>query len=528
MIGDEKPTPCCNSLRTYLIPHTSANVIRWDMLVILDIIASLIVIPLRIGFDLRESYAWLGPDLFMDLVFVADIVVMFFKSYDEDGEVIKNRELIGWRYLKGDFVRDIVSTFPIEYIGLAFGSSHPAYRANRLIRIARLADFLFSWEKNSSLKPSIIGILKSIFIIVYMSHFVGCVFHLVTLVESSTASFTSTPNFSQRSLASRYLRSFYWALVSLTGYNASTPESQLECIMAVIVTIVSIALFGTIIGTFGNLLTNLDSSKLYFRQKMDGINDYMKYKKIPDELADDVRSYYNYMWKSGKGLEQNDAVDRLPLHLRQKMNFHMNYYSIRGVYLFADVQDDMAFMKEIVKSLRPRIGLPNSYVVKKGELGTEMFFISRGELNVVTEEGMVVFTLREGMFFGEIALLYKTKRTASIVARTFCDMYILSKEEFAKVMRKFPTQSHGIKDIAKQRFDAIVEGERKKEEADREALQAELEAEADAEIEAERAEAVEAAEATEAETDVDTNDGNDGLAAPDEQEQAPTTAVMPQ
>jgi len=456
--------------KPFVVSHTGKFLYVWDIVIIADIVASLVIVPLRIGFNLQDRNSWIGLDIFMDLLFVADIVLTFFKTFDDAGETVDDRELIRWRYLKGTFVMDVISTFPADYIVMAALPDRviPATRVNRILRLRRLADFLLSWEKNSSLKPSVIGILKSIFMIMYMSHFTACIFHGVTIIEDSSPSFTSTRNpiFKRRGLTSRYLRSFYWALVSLTGYNASTPVSWLECSLAVLVTITSIAVFGTIIGTFGNLLTNLDSSKLYFRQKLDAINDYMRYKKIPEELQDEVRQYYNYMWKSGKGLEQNEAVDRLPVVLRTKMNFHMNHHSIRKVSLFEGVAGDLEFMGEIVKSLRPRIGLPNSYIVKKGEYGTEMFFISRGELNVVIDSGIVVSTLKEGMFFGEIALLYKTRRTASIVARTFCDMYILTKDEFARVMRRYPDQSRGIKEEAKKRYDKLMADEKAKEEAE--------------------------------------------------------------
>jgi len=152
------------------------------------------------------------------------------------------------------------------------------------------------------------------------------------------------------------------------------------------------------------------------------------------------------------------------------MSVFLNSEIIKKVPLFQQCKDDQEFITEIVKNLKARVSLPNSFVVRKGEMGTEMYFISRGELNVVNEDDKVVFTLKDGGFFGEIALLYDTKRTASIVARTYCDMFILTKDDFKKVMKKFPAQSKGIKEIAKERFQNIVDAEKKKEEEARRIL----------------------------------------------------------
>ena len=44
-----------------------------------------------------------------------------------------------------------------------------------------------------------------------------------------------------------------------------------------------------------------------------------------------------------------------------------------------------------------------------------MFFINRGTVEVVSEDGTVVFaSMNEGKFFGEISLVFSCPRTASI------------------------------------------------------------------------------------------------------------------
>ena len=48
-------------------------------------------------------------------------------------------------------------------------------------------------------------------------------------------------------------------------------------------------------------------------------------------------------------------------------------------------------------------------------LSFQMFFINRGMVEVVSEDGTVVFaTMNEGKFFGEISLVFSCPRTASI------------------------------------------------------------------------------------------------------------------
>ena len=458
--GKDKPEPL-------LIMHDSPCREHWDFVFFIAITAILIEVPFRIGFDIHAWESWLAVDVVTELLLIANIVINCLTSFEVDGDVVKARSEIVKRYVKSFFfVTDIISAFPVEILlGPILMEYTPLYTVNRLFLFARFLEFFVTWEKFSRWKPSVVRIAKSTFVVMYLAHVVGCALHLVIVVEGHAAErgFTGTDHFLDRNMGSRYLRSFYWSFVTMTGYSNTHPHTETEVVFCIIVTIVGISLFATIIGTVGSLVTNLDSSKLFFRQKMDSVNDYMAYKHIPDELQNEVRSYYRYLWKSGKGLDNNKVMDELPAYLRNKMSLCLNRQIIQRVPLFQDCKDDDDFISEVVKYLKPRVCLPNSYVVRKGETGMEMYFVSRGELNVVGDDQHVIFSLADGGFFGEIALLYDTKRTASIVARTYCDMYILTKDDFTKVMKKFPAQSKTIREIARERFDKIVEDERRRE-----------------------------------------------------------------
>jgi CRP-like cAMP-binding protein len=429
----------------------------WDLCMFLDIVVICVVVPLRIGFLLFEWEEWLPVDITVDLLLFLDIFVNALSSFEHDGEEVTNPRDIFRRYVRNWFILDVLSVVPLEVFGpLLVTAYHPALRANRLIRVGRLIEYFNSWERVSSLKPSVIRICKSIFVVLLLAHFIGCIFHLIILLEGDDAKpdFTGTVDIHGKTLGSRYIRSFYWSFVTMTGYNNTNPTTQVETVFSIFVTLTGISLFATIIGTVGSLVTNLDSSKLYFRQKMDGVNDYMKYKKIPDELQSEVRNYYLYLWKSGKGLDKNKVLDDLPPYLKNKMDIYLNRELIQKVPLFEACKSDNEFINEVIKLLKPRICLPNSFIVRKGDTGTEMYFVLRGELNVVNNEQKVVTTLCDGSFFGEIALLEDTKRTASIVARTYCDILILTKEDFQIVLHKFPQHVAGIQTIANERWQS--------------------------------------------------------------------------
>jgi CPA1 family monovalent cation:H+ antiporter len=56
--------------------------------------------------------------------------------------------------------------------------------------------------------------------------------------------------------------------------------------------------------------------------------------------------------------------------------------------------------------LESQIFLPGDYIIYKGDIGDEMYFIAEGSVFLLTEDKQVVTSrLGKGGFFGEIAIL---------------------------------------------------------------------------------------------------------------------------
>ncbi len=65
--------------------------------------------------------------------------------------------------------------------------------------------------------------------------------------------------------------------------------------------------------------------------------------------------------------------------------------------------------------------------------GEEMYFIDSGEIQIVktTEDVVVnVVSLGSGDFFGEMALITGSRRVASAIAFTDCNLHVMDKETF--------------------------------------------------------------------------------------------------
>ena len=113
------------------------------------------------------------------------------------------------------------------------------------------------------------------------------------------------------------------------------------------------------------------------------------------------------------------------------------------------------FIEEIVMALKPEILPPNEYIIREGNFGNEMYFIKRGLVQVFSEKtGSIYRNMVAGTFFGEIALVYEQPRTASIITLTYCELFVLHKDDFKKVLEHYPYFASNVRKIAKERYEA--------------------------------------------------------------------------
>ena len=113
---------------------------------------------------------------------------------------------------------------------------------------------------------------------------------------------------------------------------------------------------------------------------------------------------------------------------------------------------DLLFLSQVTLALRAQQAAPGETVIQKGAIGREMYLIARGEVEVLDDAGRVVRTLKDGDFFGEVALLRSTPRTATVRARTGCDLFVLDKADFDRILREHPQFAEGVAAAARQRY----------------------------------------------------------------------------
>ncbi len=128
---------------------------------------------------------------------------------------------------------------------------------------------------------------------------------------------------------------------------------------------------------------------------------------------------------------------------------------LKKVPLFKD--GDMLFLEQVIMALQSRQVSAGEIIIKKGEIGRELYLIARGVVEVVDDVGNVIKDLADGEIFGEIGLLMSTPRVANCRARTSCDLFVLDKADFNRILRDNPAFADAIRQVAKTRYSVNID-----------------------------------------------------------------------
>ena len=126
---------------------------------------------------------------------------------------------------------------------------------------------------------------------------------------------------------------------------------------------------------------------------------------------------------------------------------------IGKVPLFAGMGQEQ--LKVIARLLRPRFAVPGEHIIRKGERGDAMYFIAAGAVEVIDAATGTRVSREAGGFFGEIAILHNTLRTAEVVASGYCHLLVLYARDVNRLLRQHPDVRGEIERAARARMNPL-------------------------------------------------------------------------
>jgi len=130
-----------------------------------------------------------------------------------------------------------------------------------------------------------------------------------------------------------------------------------------------------------------------------------------------------------------------------RRDFVVTWGMVARVPLFAGL--DASEVADILCLLRAQTVDPGGVIVRRGDPAHSMYFIAAGE--VVIDLGTKSVRLGVGHFFGEVAVLRRARRSATVTAATRTSLLVLDAEDLRALMEREPRIAERIDEGVRSR-----------------------------------------------------------------------------
>ncbi|XP_057655469.1 uncharacterized protein LOC130893404 isoform X2 [Diorhabda carinulata] len=432
----------------------------WLLVLTVCVLYNLWTLIVRESFpELQEmiSTFWLTCDFMSDLVFILDLVVQLRTGYLEQGLMVYDSKKLASHYLRSRaFLLDLAALCPLDLLQVRLGW-HPLLRCPRFLKVYRAVNYYYMVESRT-VWPNLWRVINLIHILLILAHWFGCFYFLLSEAEGFRGEwvYPYRPG-DYATLTRKYLGSLYWSTLTLTTIgDLPTPETNAEYIFTILSYLIGVFIFATIVGQVGNVITNRNANRLEFERLLDGAKTYMRHHKVPGGMKRRVLRWYDYSWSRGRiqgGGDINTALGLLPDKLKTELALHVNLSVLKKVTIFQECQPE--FLRDLVLKMKAYIFTPGDSICRKGEVAREMFIIADGILEVISEHGKVLTTMKAGDFFGEIGILNLdglNKRTADVRSVGYSELFSLSREDVLTAMKDYPEAQEILQALGRKRL----------------------------------------------------------------------------
>uniref|UniRef100_A0A8C6SSC3 Cyclic nucleotide gated channel subunit beta 1b n=1 Tax=Neogobius melanostomus TaxID=47308 RepID=A0A8C6SSC3_9GOBI len=426
-------------------PFTNLMYVLWLMLVSLAWNWNVWFIPVRWAFPYQTPdniYYWLLTDYVCDLIYILDIAVFQPRlQFVRGGDIVDT---------KGASLPIPCETSANRYSINLFSSQINSF-------------FVFNERLEAILtKAYIYRVIRTTTYLLYCLHCNACLYYWASAFNG-----LGSTQWVYNGEGNSYIRCYYFAVKTLiTIGGLPDPTTLFEIVFQLINYFVGVFVFSIMIGQMRDVVGAATASQTYYRTCVDNTIKYMSSYRIPKDVQNRVKTWYNYTWQSQGMLDEQELLTQLPDKMRLDIAIDVSYAIVSKVPLFQGCDSQMIF--DMLKSLRSVVYLPGDYVCKKGEVGREMYIIKAGEVQVVGgPDGKTVFvTLRAGSVFGEISLLSVgggNRRTANVIAHGFANLFILDKRDLNEILVHYPESKKLLRKKARKMLNKGKKPEPKEE-----------------------------------------------------------------
>ena len=396
----------------YLINPETKIFFVYDILIVLGVFFSLIYFPYELAknFCLCELYnniVKVGIYIFIDILFITDLIINFFLEYytKEEEILVKISFKIIYNYTFGWFFFDFLASLPFNIISCYYCKRNPIdichtyqmennidllllLRCIKAIKIFKILTrtknqfltIIFEKISNNIILDNIFYILTKVFYVIFALHIISCIH--IFIGKHTFPGWIYTNEFQNNSFLKLYMISIYYITTTLTtvGYGDISSDSIFEIYFRIILLGVGIIGYSWIISSISNGINKENYTSINFENECQILEEIrINHKKLPYSLYLDIINHLKSKHYYQKKYDKHLLINSLPYTLKNSLIFSMYKTPINKFDYFRNVSNSN-FLVEVLSCFSPSSALKDDILLKENDLIEEIFFVREGKL----------------------------------------------------------------------------------------------------------------------------------------------------
>jgi len=367
---------------------------------------------------------------------------------------------IALKYLfQGTFLFDLAGSLPTDIFFIKHKLTYELISLMCMFRVISLKIYIRRLAKAYDMPSNIFDLINITFWLIIILHWQACLNWLTPLV--------GVP-WTQRPAATSWIHKFflwekgpdrqYWycllrsiAIFISAGLRGTAPTTNDEILLVIILQLIGAVVICKLIIRVMLYHQSIRSSQIRYQHIMAEVKRFMRRRQLSRLQQLRIVSYYDYRYQH-RYFRESVILITLSAQMRQEIRMHTCRKLVENVTFFDNLP--LALLTRIVTLLKSEIFLTNDVIVRVNQPGDCMYFIASGTVAIYTGTGKEVCHLYDGAHFGEIALVMPAeRRVASVVAIETCEVYRLTRADFARTIHPYPMLWDRVKKIAMERHE---------------------------------------------------------------------------
>jgi len=246
------------------------------------------------------------------------------------------------------------------------------------------------------------------------------------------------------SLIKRYGEALHDTSYMLFGSPpANTGRGTAELLISALLGTVGQLYFAYVMAKLVEIVSQMGILNARRNENMSIINAAVISLNLPKYLIKRILFYHHFRNTNADESVHAFLFDSLSLTLVTELKLFLFRTLFNNAPFFQDVPK--VVINRIVVTFTPFVYSPGDIIIRSGEIGTHMYFILQGLVDVFINQGtgdeenvQIISTRVAGDYFGEIALIYQQLRSASVRAQSYCLLANLSRTSLDAILVDHP------------------------------------------------------------------------------------------